>query len=216
MFQTNSAVKQTEGLNRHSQEYSEFLVREPIRPRSVFPLFSGLGVNTCISRSLHVCNFFFLFCFHILWNLGKSFNLTSFNLILNCFVQCTNFSVFLRYNCARYDCLSDTSATRAFIFAQSLEKGWRNYSHLTSGSRTNGSFNNPYHKRMKVFLFKLNSRKITWTYVVRIRQRAPVPWCAPMGNAHFTLVMLKIDIKLLLLKRSLFNELPRLLNVTDC
>ena len=59
MFQTNSAVKQTEGLNRHSLEYSEFLVREPIWPRSGFPLFSGLEVNTCVFQEVYVCVIFF-------------------------------------------------------------------------------------------------------------------------------------------------------------
>ena len=45
-------MKQTERLNRHSLEYSEFLVREPI------PFFSSLEVSTCVFQEVYVCVIF--------------------------------------------------------------------------------------------------------------------------------------------------------------
>ena len=78
MFQRNSAVKQSEGLCRHSLEYAygDFLAQELMWPRVFSCPFSGLRVSTRLFEEISICAIFvsvMLPFFYGGYILGKAF-----------------------------------------------------------------------------------------------------------------------------------------------
>ena len=59
----NSAVKQTEGLRRHSLEYGEFLAQEPVWVARSFPPF-----YTRVFREIPTCLIFYHVAIFGIWN----------------------------------------------------------------------------------------------------------------------------------------------------